>query len=346
MRLLVISNMHPSKEKPYSGLFVVNQVEEIKRNISMLDFFYMERKFTGLLGSFSKYFQFLFRFFFFCLKKTKKNSIYDIVHVHYYFPTIYLGIIYKLIFNRNVKLVVTFHGSDVYKSEGNVIYKFPMRFVDHVISVSQGLAERIERIYTKDISIIPAGIRKCFDPPIEKRFYKDKKYDYIFIGSFYEVKGFDRLIDLIESDSENKRFCVVGSGPLVSNLKPCKNVDVFENLSQEDIVPLIWASRYCLNLSRNESFGLSMAESMACGTPVIATLTDGSKQQINNGINGYLISEQRDTANIIHQINQVYNSISSHDYEKLSQAAVKTSQAFKLPSVAKEVINVYHKLMK
>ncbi|HXL57839.1 MAG TPA: glycosyltransferase, partial [Chitinophagaceae bacterium] len=57
----------------------------------------------------------------------------------------------------------------------------------------------------------------------------------------------------------------------------------------------------------NEPFGLSVAESMCCGTPVIAYNRGSMPELIENGISGFLVNdleEAVDAVNIVQKINR------------------------------------------
>ena len=60
MKVLIISNMYPSEQKPYAGVFVKNQYESLLQNIEKNDsvhIFAMQRIFTSSIGSILKYFK-------------------------------------------------------------------------------------------------------------------------------------------------------------------------------------------------------------------------------------------------------------------------------------------------
>jgi len=341
MRILIISNMYPSKQKPYSGLFVLNQVNELiaKYPSDTLDFLYLKRSFTNKVGSALKYLIFVLRLFPFMFK-TK----YNVIHVHYYFPTIYLALLYKLIRNRKVTIIVTFHGGDFYsKNIKSKVYQMPFKYITHIIAVSKELGIKIKEQTKIPITILSAGINPLFCKKTE--VMSVEKFDLIYVGSFYEVKGFDlfcRSLNLVE---RALNICIIGSGHLESeiiNINGRHNITLKKNLKQIDISPLIHQSKFLINTSRNESFGLSMTEAMACSTPVISTITDGSNEQIINGINGVLIPSK--TKESIAMTIEESLEISSIEYEKMKMEASKHGHKNSLPIIVNELHSLYSSL--
>ena len=87
MKILIISNMYPSREKSFAGIFVKNQYEAI-RDIMVndeIDIFYMRRRFTSKLGSALKYISAVFGFVKFLFKR------YDIIHLHYLYLNLFMN---------------------------------------------------------------------------------------------------------------------------------------------------------------------------------------------------------------------------------------------------------------
>ena len=57
--------MYPSKQKPYSGIFVKNQYEALLSALSSkdkIDIYAMPRKYSSKIGSVLKYFRAFFKF--------------------------------------------------------------------------------------------------------------------------------------------------------------------------------------------------------------------------------------------------------------------------------------------
>ena len=346
MKILIISNMYPSKQKPFSGLFVINQLNAIQKELSTkdkLDFYYLKRTFTGPIGSVIKYLKFFFGFFFFIVKSKVK---FNIIHIHYYFPTVYLGLVYRFFFNKKAKIVVTFHGGDFYNKKKGIVYKYPLSKVDKVIAVSVDLCKSLEKMYiSSNIEVIPAGINTVFKPPILKI---NKKYDLIYVGSFYKVKGFDILCDFLSTYTFPLRVCVIGSGQLENCLEKVKGnenvqIELFRNLNHIEIVEKLYTSKFLINTSRKESFGLSMTEAMACGVPVIATKTDGSMEQITPNFNGFFINDY--SPKILASRIERFLNIHYLMYQNMSKNAIQSSSRYKLPIIASKVIEQYQILV-
>jgi glycosyltransferase involved in cell wall biosynthesis len=61
-------------------------------------------------------------------------------------------------------------------------------------------------------------------------------------------------------------------------------------------------------ISFNEPFGLSIIESMACGTPVIAFYRGSMPEIIENGYNGYLVNNTTEAIDKVQEINNINRS--------------------------------------
>ncbi|MEI4548450.1 glycosyltransferase family 4 protein [Pseudoalteromonas spongiae] len=342
MNVLVVSNMGPKKSAPVLGLFVNNQVKRLKHDISNLDYFYMRWNGDSFFHRLFKYPFFFFSFFISVVLNPKKI---DLIHIHYYYPTILSAWLYKLLRNKHVKVVVTCHGGDIYCYQSpSQTYKKLICIVDHWIFTSKRLQQSF---YAQNISysILSAG----FDESIY--FQKTdiaKQYDVAFVGCLDHNKGTDRLEALVKACPE-KSFIVIGMGPHLTRFltlsKTYKNLTVTGALPADEVAKHLTQSRILISLSRNESFGLVMTEAMACGTPVIATKTHGSEEQLKGS--AYLI-EQSNESELISAFIKALNSVlsaESHEYQKLSENALAISNKYRLESICLEIEAIYRNLV-
>ncbi|MCJ8268833.1 MAG: glycosyltransferase, partial [Psychrosphaera sp.] len=216
MNVLVLANMKPSKADPIRGIFVQNQVDALKRSdkVDQLLFLGIGSGNKSLAGLLQKYLHLLLSVFTQAIFSTKR---FDVIHVHYYFPTIWYALVYKWLRNPQAKIVVTFHGSDVNGHQNpSWFYRVANRFVDHHIFVSAGLKDAY---FTEPraFSVLSAGILSCFEP--EQALTSDKTFDLLVIGRLIPSKGIDRLLALMEALEGNLHVGVVGEGPLAQTIK-------------------------------------------------------------------------------------------------------------------------------
>jgi len=341
--VLLLSNMGPSEENPNSGRFVVNQFKALKKLSKFeIDYFYLNQdKKTGF-NSLLRYPLFLLSFIKKFIFSTKRV---DLIHVHFYFPNILLAICYKLLRNPRVKIVVTFHGSDIYKYHPpGMLYKFATHFVSHFIFVSSSLKKRFFLSYVGEV--LCAGASDLFYS--NSPDYIEPEYDCVFVGSLEHNKGVDRLVKFLNNNKELK-VAIVGAGPLLTELEGVDNEHVnILGLLEPNILKEVYGKSKCLiNLSRTESFGLVITEALACGVPAVVTKTDGSNSQIEHGVNGYIIKNGSDYShNELEQ--RVYEllSLPKSEYFNLSEQSRRSVQKYKLSYVIEHVDKIYHRLLK
>ena len=88
-------------------------------------------------------------------------------------------------------------------------------------------------------------------------------------------------------------------------------------------------------ISFDEPFGLSMVESMACGTPVIAFARGSIPEIIRHGETGYIVDDIDEATNAIASISSIDRSICRADVEKRFSSA----------RMAREYVDVYQKIL-
>ena len=91
-----------------------------------------------------------------------------------------------------------------------------------------------------------------------------------------------------------------------------------------------------------EAFGKTLAESMACGTPVVAFGATGLLDIVDHRVNGYL-AKPFDTNDLAQGIDWVLNA---ENYSELCKnARDKTLKEFDNKIVAKKYIDLYEKIL-
>ncbi|MGO2181138.1 MAG: glycosyltransferase family 4 protein [Pseudoalteromonas nigrifaciens] len=346
IRILLLSNMGPSESKPNSGRFIMNQYLNLKDNpLLKVDYFYLIQEKRSLFTRLTRYPLFFIRFFMRYICSFKKL---DVIHVHFYFPNIILAIAYKLLRNWRVKIVVTFHGSDIYLySPPSRIYKACTYFIDKYIFVSEKLKQRFFKPVKS--SVLSAGVSDVFYQGKTLKHLVDKNFDVVFVGHLDKNKGIERLERILINFPCKIRVAIVGAGDFdfINRLKVNKNVDVthFTDRTPEQLVTIYNASYLLINLSYKESFGLVMSEAMACGIPVVATKTDGACAQIINNSNGFIVENNDDSvcSSAINCIQHILN-MPEDNYMTLSKKATNSAQQYRLSLVTEQIFNMYTEL--
>ena len=343
MRVLLISNMYPSIQKPYSGIFVKNQYEALRKKLGPnIHIKYMKRRLTNPIGSILKYLFFIIQLFPVYFKR------YEVIHFHYYYLLIFL-IPYKWFYPKT-KFVVTFHGQDIIKikihSKLFPVLQYMAQKVDCSLPVGKKVAIEVEsKLNIKTFSIIPVGVN-------EKVFYPHKNelkiYDFIFVGSFYHVKGIDIIVKAIkqlDQNAKNMRFCFVGTGPYkneLSSLNTITNIDILGPKTHKELRKLYNCSRFFLSHSRSEGFPTAPLEAMYCGIPVLASNIQQCKEQVINAANGWLV--ELGNVNALSNKILLLTQLSGSDYKLHSKHALKANRGVELGNITNKLVAIYKHL--
>lgn len=342
--ILIISNMGPKPAAPFQGKFVHNQVWALAaRNPA---YHYMRWHSDSLLNKLLKYPVFLLDFIWrFMLSRRR----FDILHVHFFYPTIYLALLYRVLRNRRVKIVVTCHGSDIYKYQPpGKLYRWCAGKVDQWIFASQALRKQFSLPVQRSI-VLPAGIAESFRQ-VAPLSLQQKPIDVLYVGGLDHNKGMDRLLALLPA-LKDRKVVIAGSGPMLPALQQAAqqypDVLVVGPKDTAALKQLYTQAKCFISLSRHEAFGLVMAEAMACYTPVIATATDGAAEQIRHGVNGYILKQHDSEQQIVSEFAQAIAhvlALAEADYYAMQHGARQQAEQYLLAHIAEQLQQLYQEL--
>lgn len=173
---------------------------------------------------------------------------------------------------------------------------------DLIIAVSNNVAEVLDEYLSRkglDIPVLPlyAGIDlSVFYPTPEV----EKEWDIAFMGRLEKMKSVDLFPEMLVQLKQafpNLKMLVTGEGSLKSSLledfdrKEVSQMVQYLGVVETERVPeLINQSRIFIYPSREEPFGLSIIEAMACGVPVVTTNVFGPSEIITNGLDGLVVN--------------------------------------------------------
>lgn len=238
MRALVVTNMHPTPERPALGRFVADQVAALRRidgvEVELFAFPPGLRSYPRAARE---------------LRRRYRGERFDVIHAHFgltAWPALAL---------RGAPHVVTFHGTDLAHPRSRLLSRAALPFVDLAATVSASLArERLPRART--VAVLPCGVDTGRFRPLPRAEAR-RRLGLDPDGRF--------LLFPADPARPEKRFdrarAVAGDVPLLTlGAVDPDEVPLWVNAANAVLVP-----------SEREGFGLAVLEALACDVPVLAT---------------------------------------------------------------------------
>lgn len=129
-------------------------------------------------------------------------------------------------------------------------------------------------------------------------------FDLIYVGRLTYQKDPQRLMRLCARIREQKpdlKAAIVGTGELEEETKAlCRELNLQDNVRflgfQGNPIKMEHDSKAMVLTSRWEGTPMCALEAMALGTPIVSTPSDGMRDLVSNGVNGYLAQEDEELA--------------------------------------------------
>ena len=362
-KILLISNMYPSKSNKHYGIFVKNIEELLINNDFLVDKVIMHKHSNKIIK--------LFSYIIFHLEVIFKGLFkkYDYMYVHYISHSTTGAVIVKKI-KKNIKLILNCHGNDVVPDTEidlkNVKRsKKYLRYADKVVVPSKYFRKVLIDNYNvkKDlIFVYPSGgvntslfINK--DILESKRQSKlDENYNYIgYISRIEADKGWDTFLYMIKElekkdliDKYNLRFLIVGNGEeedrlndIINELKIDKYIERRELVSQQELVNLYNSLDIFIfpTYRKSDSLGLVGLEAMSTMTFTIASNEYGPSDYMIDNINGFTFIKE-DYKNLASKVIKYYQ-LNNNDKNKILKEARKTALKYDVDSTKDKILEVF-----
>lgn len=187
---------------------------------------------------------------------------------------------------------------------------------EKIIAVSQSVEQKLREFRPKYAHKMMSlhnltdveGIRRKAEEPIPEEF-SPEQFHIVSCGRVSHEKGMDLAVEacaeLVARGHNHIHWWIVGGGPAEQKVR-----DKIDELHMEDHVtmlgmknnpyPYINRADLYVQPSRFESYGLTIAEAMVLGKPIVSTETDGAGEIISHGRNGMLCaSDARSIADTV-----------------------------------------------
>jgi D-inositol-3-phosphate glycosyltransferase len=193
-----------------------------------------------------------------------------------------------------------------------------IEIADRIVASTSTEKQQLTNLYNADpakIEVIPPGVDLHHFypiPPDEAKEYVGVPLDkrmLLFVGRIEPLKGIKTLLKALailrQNGQAGEKLClaVIGGDLEKDQTKESQEMKLLRELREEyqlqdmvtflgkrsqDSLPYYYsAAEMVIMPSHYESFGMVALESMACGTPVIASMVGGLIHLVEDGINGY-----------------------------------------------------------
>jgi N-acetyl-alpha-D-glucosaminyl L-malate synthase BshA len=226
----------------------------------------------------------------------KEHNI-NILHSHYAIPHAVVAYLVKKM--NSINTVVTTHGSDVHSLGRDPSYnetiKLALEDSNCVTSVSEYLSRDTENVFN-----LPNGsVQTIYDFVNTNEFYptgENREKNIIHASNFRPVKQVPLMIQIfaeLVDDFPDWKLDLVGTGPdWPICQREARRLKISDNVRflgvRKDIPDLMSKAAILGSTSRIESFGITIAEAMACETPIWASSVGGVPEVCENEVAGLL----------------------------------------------------------
>ena len=258
---------------------------------------------------------FLVALFYHLVKITGDNK-FDLIHCHWVIPQGFFCSIIK--FFRGIPYLLTAHGGDVYSFKGipgiKTLIKIALKNSAGCTVNSEATRKQILKSSKKaEVNIVPMGVdlsqfqKANFNQELKNSAGPDNLL-LLGVGRLAKKKGFNYLIEAmpqVVKEVPNARLVIIGFGPekedlekQIERLNLASSVSLLGGKSGKELQDWFATADIFIGPSiitpdgDTEGQGVVFLESMASGTPVIASDVGGIKDVVQDGFSGLLVPEK------------------------------------------------------
>jgi D-inositol-3-phosphate glycosyltransferase len=250
----------------------------------------------------------------------KENGLrYDLIHSHYWLSGLVGERLQEL---WDIPHLIGFHTLGAVKNavgigEGEPVLRInaERKLVEdchRIIASTEKGKEDLITYYDAEpevISIIPCGVNLDLFRPIQRETARchlglNGESIVVFVGRIIPLKGIDNVLKAmahLEGKQRIKLVVIGGDDHSQAEMQRLKNLSrtlridekvIFVGSVKQETLPFFYsAADLCVVPSYYESFGLVVLESLACGTPVVATKVGCAESVIRHGETGYVVAD-------------------------------------------------------
>jgi teichuronic acid biosynthesis glycosyltransferase TuaC len=307
MRILFVASANNWNNQ--AAPFIVEQAESLIKLGHKVEFFHIKGK--GWLS----YYQHIGK-----LKSFLKVDHFDLIHAHFVWSAL------VAVFQRIVPVIVTFHGSDLYKLDLRLVSRlFVYPFARHCIVVNNKMKSDLP---FRKTSVIPCGIDTTIFIHLDKSIVRtalglDVDKQYILFSSRFS--------------RPEKNFALAKEA--IAGLKKEVEIIEFDGYSREQSALLYSAVDLLLLTSLHEGSPQVIKEALACNCPIVSTDVGDVKTLVGDTDNCYVCTF--DSIEICERVEQILaNPIRTNGRGRLMKMSLS------LPETALKINAVYQQVLR
>lgn len=240
------------------------------------------------------------------LKKIKQEFDFQLIDAHYLYPDGVAAIM--LAEKLNVPVVMTARGSDV-----NVLPNFPRlrkqilwatQQANAIITVANALKVKLAElgVEKEKVTVLRNGVDAQRFYPMDKQAVRSELDisgpTLLSVGNLIELKGHHLIIDALK-ELPGFKLIIIGEGEMRDQLQKQINAADLQDrvrlqgmVEQEELQRFYSAADALVLASSREGWANVLLESMACGTPVVATSVSGNPEVVQSRTGGILVKQR------------------------------------------------------
>jgi D-inositol-3-phosphate glycosyltransferase len=177
----------------------------------------------------------------------------------------------------------------------------------------------------------------------------------VFVGRIIPLKGIDNMLKAmahLEGKQRIKLVVIGGDDHSQAEMERLKNLSrtlridesvIFLGSVKQETLPFFYsAADLCVVPSYYESFGLVVLESLACGTPVVATKVGCAESVIRYGETGYVVTDN-DPGSLADKISRLLSTPNGKpDFGNSVRASVAK---YSWPNISEAILEEYRSVL-
>src|SRR6266481_666789 len=193
--------------------------------------------------------------------------------------------------------------------------------------------------HREDITVVPNGVDTAqFSPSARlalraearmRRGFQESDFVLLLLGNDWRTKGLETVLRAMSSLRDLPVLVIAaGDDSPDSFRETARSLGVLERCRFErpraDVLDFYAAADLYVSPSQEDSFGMPVAEAMACGLPAITSIFAGVSSLLHDGVDSLILRDPHDAKTLATMIRALYQEAEWRN--RMGQAATKASR--------------------